>query len=171
MAPKAKRAAPRRGMSKTAAKRLGKVPVRSAKGAADPSKTPRTTSTFGPRLEATRQELGAMLQSRFAKVEPTFAWNMHGWRIRRPTDIRSWTGTIDPNWILVGIAERRQGMSIHVWNPYDPGCLKKSEPRLKAAGYNVMVGCVNYNRQGDVPLRALAPILDGMRDAMRKEAS
>ncbi|HUR60940.1 MAG TPA: hypothetical protein VM286_01065 [Candidatus Thermoplasmatota archaeon] len=164
-------AAPRRGMGKTAATRLGKVPVRSAKGAADPRDTPRTTSTFGPRLEATRKELGDMLASRFPNVEPTFAWNMHGWRIRRPTDIRSWKGTIDPNWILIGVAERKQGMAIHLWNPYDPGCLKKSEPGLKAAGYNVMVGCVNYNRKGDVPLASLAPILDGIRDAMRKETS
>lgn len=172
MTPKGKRAArPKRGMSKAAASRLGKVPVRSAKGAADPSETPRATSTFGPRLEATRKALGDMLTSRFPKVEPTFAWNMHGWRIRRPTDIQSWKGTIDPNWILIGLAERKQGVAIHVWNPYDPGCLKKSEPRLKAAGYNVMVGCVNYNRKGDLPLEPLAPILDGMREAMRKEAT
>ncbi len=149
-------------MSKAAVKKLGKVPIRPVKGAGDPHDTPSTTSTFGPRLEATRAELGRMLATRFPKAEPTFSYNMHGWRMRRPTDIKDWKGTIDPNWILIGIAERKQGITIHLWNPYDPGCLKKSEPRLKAAGYNVMVGCVNYNRKGDVPLDSLAPILDAM---------
>lgn len=161
--------APKRGMSKTAAKKLGEVPIRPARGAADPSETPSTTSTFGPRLEATRAAFGRMLTSRFRRVEPTFAYNMHGWRIRRPTDIQDWKGTIDPNWILIGIAERKQGITIHLWNPYEPGGLKKNEVKLKSAGYQVMVGCVNYNRKGDVPLEPLAPILDGMAAAMANE--
>lgn len=160
---------PARGMAKAAAAKLAKVPVRSAKGAADPADTPRTTSTFSPRLESARARLGRLLTARFAAVEPTFAWNMHGWRIRRPTDIRDWKGTIDPNWILVGLAERKQGITIHLWNPYDPGCLKTHEAALKAAGYQVMVGCIAYNRKGDVPVDATVPILDAMRDAMKGE--
>ena len=161
---------PKRGLSKAAAAKLGALPFRPARGAADPSETPRTTSKFTPRLQATREGIEAMLKSRFAKVEPVFAYNMHGWKVRRPVTITDWPGTMDPNWITVFVAERAQGVTVHLWNPYEYKALKRHEKQLVAAGYKVMVGCVNYNRKGDVPLDAIAPILDEMQAAWKKEA-
>jgi uncharacterized protein YdhG (YjbR/CyaY superfamily) len=119
------------------------------------------------RLDATHARLDALVRKRFPKAEDAFEYNMRGWVIRRPVHIQEWKGTIDPNWVRIFIAERKHGITVHVWNPYDPACL--AGHGLAAAGFKVMVGCIQFNRKGDVPVDALAPVLDEMRKAMRKE--
>jgi hypothetical protein len=126
-----------------------------------------THSGSSPRLVATHARLDALVRKRFPRAEDAFEYNMRGWAIRRPTRITEWKGTIDPNWIRIFVAERKQGITVHVWNPYDPACLAKQG--LDGHGFKVMVGCIQFNRKGDVPVDALAPVLDEMRKAMRKE--
>ncbi len=160
---------PARGMSKTKARALAAPPVRSARGAADPSATPRTTSTFSPRLQATRKALEGLLQARFGKVEPMFAWNVHGWRVKRPRAVPWTTGTMDPNFVCLFVAERKQGLVVYLWNPIQPGGLQDHRAEFEEAGFKVMVGCLQFNRKGDFPLAAIAKSLDRIKASFDAE--
>jgi hypothetical protein len=129
-----------------------------------------TTSTFSPRLLQLRAGIDAQLRQRFAgAVRAVTAFNMHGWQIARATRIESWKGTIDPNFIHIGVAERAAGITLHLWNPYNPACLKDNFKPLTAAGFKVMVGCLQFNRKAEFPLQAVTPLLDDLATQWRKE--
>lgn len=167
---KAKAAAPR---PRTAARKPKAKPVRRPK---DPSgqrladgRPVATASTFSPRLHAARDELERNLRRLFPGVERITAYNMHGWRVRRPVRIVDWPGTMDPNWVQVFVAERKQGVTVHVWNPYDYDAFRRHAAGLQAAGFKPMVGCVQYNRKGEVPVAALLPVLEGIARRMEQE--
>lgn len=104
------------------------------------------------------------------RVEPVTAFNMHGWRVRRPTDITAWKGTIDPNYVHVFVAERKQGITLHLWSPYETGGLKQHEADLKAAGFKVMVGCLQFNRKAAYPVHAVVPVLASIAAQMKADA-
>lgn len=140
-----------------------------ALGPAEQAARWKTYSGASPRLEETHARLGGMIRKRFPEAQEIFEYNLRGWKIRRPVEVTEWKGTIDPNWIRIYVAQRKQGMTIHVWNPSDPEALKKHK-ELAAVGFKTMVGCLQYNRKGDVPLDALEPLLEGMRRAWDAEA-
>lgn len=127
-----------------------------------------THSGSSERLIATHARLDQSIRKRFPAAQDVFEYNMRGWAVRRPVHITEWKGTIDPNWIRVYVAERKQGITIHVWNPYDfEGLKDRSE--LAQAGFKPMAGCLQYNRKGELPVEALEPLLDEMRQAMDQE--
>ena len=128
----------------------------------------KTHSGGSERLVATHAALDALIRQRFPDAEDVFDYNMRGWAIRRRTDIRAWKGTIDPNWIRLYVAERKAGITIHVWNPYDPMALERDE--LREAGFKTMVGCLQFNRKGELPVGALGPLLDAMQEAWQRES-
>ena len=127
-----------------------------------------THSGASERLLATHTQLDRLVRARFPHAEDVFEYNMRGWAIRRRTDIRAWQGTIDPNWIRLYVAERKAGITIHVWNPYDPMALERDE--LREAGFKTMVGCLQFNRKGELPVGALGPLLDAMQKAWQRES-
>ncbi len=127
-----------------------------------------THSGNSERLVATHAALDKLVRKRFKKAEDVFDYNMRGWAIRRPTTIEDWTGTVDPNFIRIYLAERKAGITIHVWNPYAWGSVDRDE--LKDVGFKPMKGCLQYNRKGGVPVEALEPLLDEIAQAMANEA-
>jgi hypothetical protein len=129
-----------------------------------------TTSTFSPRLKALKADLDREIRARFPQAEAMFEYNMHGWRVSRPKRIETWKGTIDPNFLHVYLAERKNGITLHIWNPYDPYGLSKRAKALQAAGFKVMRACVVYNRKGEYPIGAVTPVFDAVRKRMDEEA-
>lgn len=91
---------------------------------------------------------------------------MRGWRIPTNAGLAEWKGTIDPNFVHVFLAERKQGLTLHFWNPLDPGALHREKTGLREAGFKVMVGCLQFNRKGDFPIAAVLPLLDAARRAI-----
>lgn len=140
-------------------------PAKSAQGAK--GKGPASLSS--PRLADARARLGAEVLRRFPHAEPVTEWNLQGWRAKRPRRIASWKGTIDPNFVYVFLAERKQGIVLYFWNPFDPKCLERHAPRLKQAGLTAMVGCLQHARRGEYPVEAVLPLLDEARAAMDAE--
>ena len=128
-----------------------------------------TTSSFSPRMEAIHSALDQEIKRRFPNAESRFEYNMHGWKTARPVKIESWKGTIDPNFLHMYIAERKNGITFHIWNTYNPYGLKQRSKELTAAGFKVMVACLVYNRKGDYPIGAVTPIFDSMRKDMDAE--
>jgi hypothetical protein len=129
-----------------------------------------TTSTFSPRLKALKADLDREIRTRFPQAEAVFEYNMHGWRVGRPKRVEKWKGTIDPNYLHIFVAERKNGITLHIWNPYDPYGLAKRAKELQAAGFKVMRGCLVYNRKGEYPVGAITPLFDAVREKMDGEA-
>lgn len=139
-------------------------------GYGDTGKTSTTTSTFSPRLLALKQSLEDQLRQLFPAVEPVFAYGLHGWRMKRLRPVAWTVGTIDPAYVHVFVAERAQGITLHVWSPFDPALLQRHREALGGAGFKVMVGCLQFNRKADYPLQAVRPLLEETAAALRSEA-
>jgi hypothetical protein len=171
--PRARKAAPKSARKAPAKARPPKAAgkkLRSTPGYGDEGKTYTTTSTFSPRLLALKEALDDHLRRRFPRVEPVVAYGMHGWRMKRPRPVEWTTGTIDPAYVHVFVAERKQGITLHLWNPYQPDLFGRHAKSLEAAGFKVMVGCLQFNRKGDYPVDAVLPLLDAIAAAMKREA-
>jgi hypothetical protein len=169
-ASKTARRTPPKATPKTPRKTASKKKPRPTPGYGDEGKTSTTTSTFSPRLLALKSELDGHLRRRFPRVEPVFAYGMHGWRMKRPHPVDWTVGTIDPAYVHVFVAERKQGITLHLWNPYEPNLLGRNAKDLAASGFKVMVGCLQFNRKSKYPLGALLPLLDTLAAAMEREA-
>lgn len=162
-----------RGRVTTAGRRI----ARKAAARAHPERRASRSRTEGlraptkgsPRFEAARAALDGHLQRLFPGVERVEAYGMHGWRVPRPRQVEWTHGAVDPNLVQLFLAERSQGISLHLWNPYDHGMLSKRRDRLADAGFKVMVGCVQYNRKGDYPVDAIVPLLEAIAKDMDKE--
>jgi hypothetical protein len=149
---------------KKAAKQAGGNPSKAlAKLPRRESSSWTTTSTFSPRLQAIHGELDRRIRKLFPGAQASTDWNMLGWKVRRPRRVEWTHGTMDPNLLYVGIAERKSGITLHIWNPVEHDGLNRREAQLSAAGFKVMVGCLQFNRKGDYPVDAVVGILEGIK--------
>lgn len=128
-----------------------------------------TKGTGSPRFAAVRSALESEVIRLFPDARPSSDYNMAGWRIPRPRRIDSWKGTIDPNFVHIFLAERKNGITLHFWNPYNPYGLKQNAATFEAAGFKVMVGCLQFNRKGEFPMAAVARLLESVRGEMDGE--
>ncbi|MEA3190353.1 MAG: hypothetical protein QOD77_935 [Thermoplasmata archaeon] len=129
-----------------------------------------TASTFSPRMAAAWKELDAAVRRVFPKAEPVFDYGVRGWRVPRPLKVEAWKGTMDPNWLTLYLAERAQGITLHFWNPCEPGFLKRKGPELAPHGLKAMVGCLQFTRKGDYPVPVIEGLLREARGQMESEA-
>jgi hypothetical protein len=85
---------------------------------------------------------------------------MPGWRVaRKVLPPASWDSTIDWRYVLVALADRKAGLSLHVINPADYLGLENARPWLEAAGFKVMRGCLQFHRKGEFPIDAVGRLL------------
>ena len=122
-------------------------------------KTAGPTSTESPRLKAVHAELGRRMKALFPEAEAVFLYGMHGWRVPRRRKVEWITGTIDPNWLVVAVAERAQGITLHLWDPVEWDVLANRKDGLRAAGFKVMKGCLQFTRKADYPVEAVGDLL------------
>ena len=165
--PAPRRAAPK--ATRRAGEDTAKHLVRPAKTKYEP-KTAGPASTESDRLKAIHAALEGRLRHHFPDAQPIFTYGMHGWKVPRRRTVAWTTGTMDPNWLAVLLAERKAGITLHVWNPVDPGILQKRERELSAAGLKPMVGCLQFTRKGDYPLDAIDDLFGRIRQQMDQEA-
>lgn len=116
-----------------------------------------------------QQALASEVRKRFPGAEPVTDYGMAGWRIRRPCAVEWTHGTVDPNFVSVHLADRRQGTTLHIWNPLDWKGLDKHRAELEEAGFRVMVGCLQFTRKQPYPLDAVCRVLDGMQRLMQDD--
>jgi len=107
--------------------------------------------------------LATEVKKRFPKAVPVREYGIDGWQIARQKRVEWTHGTVDPNYVLVGVADRKQGPVLHLWNPLDWKGLGKHRTQLEAAGFKVMVGCLQFNRQKPYPMAAVAAVLDAVQ--------
>ncbi|HKZ60670.1 MAG TPA: hypothetical protein VJ547_12620 [Candidatus Thermoplasmatota archaeon] len=132
-------------------------------------KAPKENATASARYADVRHALESEVIRLFPDARPASDYNMAGWRIPRPRRIESWKGTIDPNFVHIFLAERKNGITLHFWNPYNPYGLKQNAASFEAAGFKVMVGCLQFNRKGEFPMAAVTGLLERVRGEMDGE--
>lgn len=115
-----------------------------------------------PKYQAAYKELDAWIKKRLPTAKPIFEWGMPGWKVALPKDKQpvEHRGTYDPTSIMILLADRKAGITMHVWSPLEPQILSKLDKQLTKAGFKVMVGCIQYNRKGDYPVTAVMPLLE-----------
>jgi uncharacterized protein YdhG (YjbR/CyaY superfamily) len=100
----------------------------------------------------------------FPNAMPAFEYGMPGFRVPiTETPIVKWKGTIDPNYLIMGLVQRKRGITFHIWNPNDVDYLQKNEERLSSAGFKVMRGCVEWNRKAAFPVSEVEKMLEDQK--------
>lgn len=127
------------------------------------------TSTESDRFKALHEALDAHMHALFQDAQAVFAYGMHAWKVPRRREVEWTRGTMDPNWLFVGLAERKAGLTLHVWNPIQYDGLEQRRATLEAAGFKVMVGCLQFNRKSEFPLQATKDLLTAIRRQMDTE--
>ncbi len=108
---------------------------------------------------ALHDAIGRIVAKHHPTAEPVHEYGCDGWRVKvreKPTD---WKGTYDPCHLFVLPAERKAGITVHIWDPRDPELLARHAERLKEIGFKPMVGCLQWNRKADYPLDELDRLL------------
>lgn len=143
----------------------GMPPSKSNPGEAYLKKTSLRFREINDRLDRTIRAL-------FPEAERVFAYGIPGWRIarRRWIDPKSVKGTIDPNWVHIFLAERKAGITLHMWNPVDFNAMQRRKAELSGAGFKVMVGCLQFNRKSEYPLEAIGRLLEDVKRSLEADA-
>ena len=86
------------------------------------------------------------------------------WGVPRPARAPRYEGgTMPGDRIILGIAERKSGVTTYVWYPAPGHGLAERQAELEAAGFKVMVGCLVFSKKQPYPFAALEALLCGIR--------
>lgn len=120
-----------------------------------------------PELEAW---LRKAVKARFPKAKEIHAYGMVGWRVPRGRKVEWASGTIDPNFVTLFLGDRKQGTTLHLWVPLPGATLADRKAELEAAGFKVMVGCLQFTRKRPYPKAAVEALLDRVKARLAKDA-
>ncbi len=109
--------------------------------------------------EDARPAIAEAVKRHFPTAQECEEFGCRGWRVKVQERPREWKGTFDPEWLYILPKERKAGWTLHLWDPRNPDLLSDHQEALSAAGFKVMVGCVQWNRKGPVPVQALAAVI------------
>jgi uncharacterized protein YdhG (YjbR/CyaY superfamily) len=120
------------------------------------------------RYREAHDALDRLVRAVFPRARQGFAWGMPGWVVDRPPAAPRppVAGTLPTDKTFVGLVARKSGITVHVLWPGDRSVLAGHEKKLQAAGYKVMVACVQFARKGELPVAALEPVL---REAKKRD--
>lgn len=109
-----------------------------------------------PQFQAAFEGVHRKVKARFPQAEPAFAFQMPGWRVPIPIEKQPPPmGTMPPDAVTILLADRKGGPTLHLWNPLDHAGLQKHKKDLEAAGFKVMVGCLEFRKKADYPVQAV----------------
>ena len=113
-----------------------------------------------PQFQAAIEGLEPIVGSTFPTAEEIFEWGMPGWRLPRKIHLDpGYKGTVDQRYVMILLASRKAGITLHLWNPADYHSLEHHRGPLEKAGFKVMVGCLQFNRKAPFPVAAVTPLL------------
>lgn len=127
--------------------------------------TARYLKSSPPAFQETFVQVDRIVRRTFPSAKAVFQWGMPGWSIQRkhapdPAEVK---GTMDPRFIAILLAARKQGITLHLWNPADYYGLDRSKAELVEAGFKVMRGCLQFNRKQPYPIAVVEKLLKGVR--------
>lgn len=117
-------------------------------------------------FEEIRAQVDRVVRKVFPKAKRSAESGMEGWAIPRPEDAPRPTreGTMPGDRIMVLLADRKAGPTLHVWYPGDARGLRAHEAELSAAGFKVMVGCLVFSRKQPYPVDAVETLLRRLKE-------
>lgn len=112
-----------------------------------------------------RKKVERAVKETFPKAQETKAFGMEGWTIPRPkgAPVPERAGTMPTDRVMVFLAERANGTSLHVWYPGQYDLLGKRKDELGEAGFKVMRACLQYTRKQEYPIEAVSSLLKEIR--------
>lgn len=121
-----------------------------------------------PQFQTAFEGVRKRVKARFPTAQPAFQYDMPGWTVPIPQERQPPAqGTLPPDHMYILFAARKQGPTLHVWNPLDDGALKKNRKDLEAAGFKVMVGCLQFNRKAEYPVQAVDKLFAAMAASLK----
>ena len=125
-----------------------------------------------PRFRQVYAALERSVREIFPDAEASFQLRMPGWKIPRPrhVDAASGKGTLDPNWVQIYLAERKSGITLHLWNPVDFNGFRRRNKELENAGFTLMVGCLQFNRKSEYPTDLVVDLLKDIQTSLADDA-
>lgn len=114
-----------------------------------------------PRYQDAHTRLARLVKRRLPRARKILQHGMPGWVAPRPpgSPRPARAGTLPPDRVYVFLAERKAGLTLHLWYPGDYGLLEKHKRALEEAGFKVMRGCLQFNRRGELPLAPVDALL------------
>ena len=108
-----------------------------------------------------RAQVERAVKKVFPKAEPVEEFGMEGWRIRRPKDAPrpAKEGTMPSDFVMVLLADRKAGPTLHLWYPGDYHLLDARKDALEEAGFKVMRGCLAFSRKAEYPVAAVETLM------------
>lgn len=118
-----------------------------------------------PAFQKTYAAVKKIVKKYFPNAKEGFAYGIPGFTSRTTkTLIKDWPGTMDPNFVMIGLARRAQGITLHGWCG-DYYFLEKHAPMLTKAGFKVMRGCVQWNKKAEYPMDVVEKLIAEMAKA------
>ena len=68
------------------------------------------------------------------------------------------------------LAERKSGITLHLWNPVDFYGLRARTAELERAGFKVMVGCLVFTRKSEYPVGLVTDVLKDVKISLDNDA-
>jgi len=123
-----------------------------------------------PRFQDAYAAFAKVVKRTFPKAEASMSHGLPMWAARRPKGAPSpgIEGTVDPAFTYVGLADRKAGVTVYVWYPGDYYLLDEHKAELAKSGLKTMRGCIQFTRKADLPVDALARVLEDAKARDRK---
>ena len=110
----------------------------------------------------------AVVRGIFPEAASVLAYGMPGWSVRvRDAPPPGYKGTLDPTHLTILLADRKTGITLHVWNPLEEAFLESHRPAMERGGLKVMRGCLAFRRKGPYPLGAVEALLRAAAEGVR----
>ena len=121
------------------------------------------------RFKQVYADIEAVVRGIFPTAERVVAYKMPGFKIRIGDEgVKSWRGTIDPNYLQLFLVERKSGITLHLWNPRDYDGLERRRAELSAVGFKVMRGCIQWNRKQAYPVETVRSLLESVKQHLQE---
>ena len=114
-------------------------------------------------------KLREIIMKEFPNATEGIMYDMHGFRERiTREDIADWPGTMDPNYLYVGLVERKAGITLHIWNPSNYYGLDRIRKDYEKAGFKVMRGCLQWNKKAEYPIEMIEDLIKNITQEINK---
>lgn len=121
-----------------------------------------------PEFRKTYAAFKKIVKKYFPNAKESVEYGIPGFTARTTkTLIKDWPGTMDPNFAMIGLARRAQGITLHGWCS-DYRFMEKHAAVLTKAGFKVMRGCIQWNKKAPYPLPVVEKLIAAMAKAAKK---
>jgi hypothetical protein len=110
-------------------------------------------------FDETFAQVEDVVQRIFPQAQTYEDFGIRGWKVPLENPPVGIKGTIDPNFVYIGLADRKAGPTLHIWHPKSYYWLDEHRDELTAAGFKVMRACLPYTKKRPYPIEVIEKLL------------